>query len=164
MNHAAIIFFGGSVIMKTLEQQVRELADKEEIRELTAKYAHWVGCGDGPKVPSLFTDDGAFSNRVIGQAPTIEVRGRKQIDEFYAGLKKGMALPCIHNHIINLDGDKASGTCTIEVRITQNGQSIIGSGYYEDTFRRENGTWKFVERHAHFHHFVPLLKGWAEKG
>jgi hypothetical protein len=26
--------------MKTLEEQVREIADREEIKELTAKYAH----------------------------------------------------------------------------------------------------------------------------
>jgi hypothetical protein len=50
------------------------------------------------------------------------------------------------------------------VRITRNNQSIIGSGYYADIYRRVNGQWKFAERHCYFHHFVPLLKGWAEKG
>jgi hypothetical protein len=150
--------------MKTLEQQVRELADREEIKELTAKYAHWVALGEGAKVAQLFTDDGAFINEVMGQPPTSNVRGRKQLDEFYPGIKKGFALPCIHNHIIEIDGDNAKGTCTIEVRISQKNESIIGSGYYADTYRRVGGQWKFVERHARFHHFVPLLKGWAEKG
>jgi hypothetical protein len=74
-----------------------------------------------------------------------------------------MALPCIHNHIIEINGDDATGTCTIEVRITQNNQSIIGSGYYADIYRRVGDQWKFVERHAYFYHFVPLLKGWTEK-
>ncbi len=31
--------------MKTLEQQVQEIVDREEIKELTAKYAHWVALG-----------------------------------------------------------------------------------------------------------------------
>jgi len=55
--------------MKTLEEQVREIADREEIKELTAKYAHWVALGEGAKVAQLFTDDGAFINEVI--APSV---------------------------------------------------------------------------------------------
>ena len=150
--------------MKTLEQQVQEIADREEIKELTAKYAHWVALGEGAKVAQLFTDDGAFINEIIGEKPNINVRGRQELDEFYPSIKRGMALPCIHNHIIEIDGDHAKGTCTIEVRITRNNQSIIGSGYYADLYKRVNGQWKFAERHCYFHHFTPLLKGWAEKG
>jgi hypothetical protein len=78
------------------------------------------------------------------------VRGRQQLNEFYPNLKRGIALPCIHNHIIEVDGDHARGTCTIEVRITRNNQSMIGSGYYADTYRRINGRSKFAERHCHF--------------
>ena len=147
--------------MKTLEQQVREIADREEIKELTAMYAHWVALGDGAKVAQLFTDDGVFINEIMGEKPNINVHGRKELDEFYPSLKRGMALPCIHNHIIEIDGDNAKGTCTIEVRINQNGQSVIGSGYYDDIYRRENGRWKFVERNSYFYHMVPLSKGWA---
>jgi hypothetical protein len=66
-----------------LEQQVREIADREETKELTAKYAHWVELGEGAKVAQLFTDDGAFISEVIGEKPNINVRGRKQLDEFH---------------------------------------------------------------------------------
>ena len=149
--------------MKTLEQKVQEIADREEIKELTAKYAHWVALGEGAKVAQLFTDDGAFINEIMGEKPNINVHGRKELDAFYPTLKRGTALPCIHNHIIDISGDNAKGTCTIEVRITRNNQSIIGSGYYADIYRRVDGQWKFAERHAYFYHFVPLLKGWAEK-
>jgi hypothetical protein len=47
---------------KTLEERVQEIADREEIEELTAKYAHWVALGEGAKVARLFTGDGV-SNR-----------------------------------------------------------------------------------------------------
>src|SRR3984893_2404764 len=86
--------------MKTLEQRLQEVEDREEIKE-------------------LFSDDGRSVDVVIGEKPNIEVRGRKELDKFYPALKKGMALPCIHNHIIELDGDNAKGTCTIEGRITR---------------------------------------------
>jgi uncharacterized protein (TIGR02246 family) len=147
--------------MKTLEQQVQELADREEIKELTAHYAHGVARGEGAKVAELFTDDGVFINDLPDTAPTV-VRGREALNKFYGAIKRNTALPCIHNHLITLAGDEATGTCSIEVRITRNNQSMIGSGYYEDRFRRENGRWKFVERHCTFFHFVPLQQGWVE--
>lgn len=147
--------------MKTLEQQVQELADREEIKELTAQYAHGVARGEGEKVAALFTDDGVFLNRFPAK-PLTEVRGREALHKFYGAIKKNFALPCIHNHIIHLAGDEATGTCSIEVRINQNGQSMIGSGYYEDRFRRENGRWKFTVRDCTFFHFVPIQQGWAE--
>jgi len=147
--------------MKTLEQQVQELADREELKELTAHYAHGVARGEGAKVAALFTDDGVFINDLPDTAPTV-VRGREALDKFYGAIKRNTALPCIHNHLITLAGDEATGTCSIEVRITRNNQSMIGSGYYEDRFRRENGRWKFVERHCTFFHFVPLQQGWVE--
>jgi hypothetical protein len=50
-------------------------ADREEIKELTAKYAHWVALGEGAKVAQMFTDDGAFINEVIGEKPNIDVGG-----------------------------------------------------------------------------------------
>ncbi len=147
--------------MKTLEQQVQELADREELKELTAHYAHGVARGEGAKVAELFTDDGVFINELPDTAPTV-VRGREALNKFYGAIKRNTALPCIHNHLITLAGDEATGTCSIEVRITRNNQSMIGSGYYEDRFRRENGRWKFVERHCTFFHFVPLQQGWVE--
>src|SRR5918997_279793 len=50
--------------MKTLEQQIQELTDREEIKELTAHYAHGVARGEGARVSALFTDDGVFINRL----------------------------------------------------------------------------------------------------
>ena len=148
--------------MKTLEQQVQELTDREEIKELTARYAHGVARGEGAKVAELFTDDGVFINQLpTGEPPTV-VRGREALTKFYGAIKRNIALPCIHNHLITLAGDEATGTCSIEVRIARNNQSLIGSGYYDDRFRRENGRWKFVERHCTFFHFVPIQQGWAE--
>jgi uncharacterized protein (TIGR02246 family) len=147
--------------MTTLEQQVQALTDREEIKELTARYAHGVARGEGAKVAELFTDDGVFINRLNPNDPPTVVRGREALQKFYTNIKRNTALPCIHNHLITLAGDEATGTCSIEVRITMKNQSMIGSGYYEDRFRRENGRWKFVERDCTFFHFVPLQQGWV---
>jgi hypothetical protein len=67
----------------------------------------------------------------------------------------------IHNHVISISGDEAIGVCSNELRMTENGRSMIGSGYYQDSYRRENGRWKFVLRDMTFIHWVPIQEGWA---
>lgn len=72
------------------------------------------------------------------------------------------SLPFIHNHIIDVAGDHASGSCALEARFSRSGRSITAAGYYHDTYRRENGRWLFAQRKLFFHHAVPLSSGWAE--
>ena len=147
---------------KTLEEKVQQLADREEIRDLIATYAHRMA--HGVAVAELFTDDGAYINRGTPDLPPKEVRGRAALDEYY-GDRTNLAehpLPMIHNHLISVRGDEASGICSIELRLAARGISFIASGYYQDRFRREDGRWKFVERDVAFFHWVPLQKGWAK--
>jgi hypothetical protein len=93
----------------------------------------------------------------------MESRGRESLDKNYraAAQAPNRSMPMIHNHLISISGNEAKGICSIEYRGTQQGKSIIGSGYYEDRYRRENGTWKFVSRDTTFFHWVPLQQGWA---
>jgi len=147
---------------KTLAQKVQELADREEIRELVARYAHRVA--HGVSLADLFTDDGAFIVRMPGR-PAMETRGRAALDRQFATIAAVAAqhptLPMIHNYLLQISGNEATGTCSIEIRTTENGHSVVGSGYYEDRYRREHGRWKFVVRDAHFFHWVTLQEGWA---
>lgn len=146
---------------KTPEQVLQELQDREEIRELIARYAHCVA--NGVSVAELLTDDGAFIVRTPGNPPKIK-RGRAELDAEYAKLEviAEHPLPMIHNHILEISGDEARGVCSNELRIVENGESIIASGHYEDSFRRVDGRWKFVVRDMHFAHWVPIQKGWAK--
>ncbi len=48
-----------------------------------------------------------------------------------------------------------------EAYTDKDGKSMIGSGWYHDILRRENGRWRFVRRDMHFRHHVPLQQGWA---
>lgn len=146
---------------KSLEAKIQELADREEIRELVATYAHRMA--HGPAAADLFTDDGAYINRGTAEVPPNEVRGRAALDRHF-GDRTAWAerpLPMIHNHLISIDGDEAKGFCSVEIRLAANGRSIIASGYYKDRYRREHGRWKFTERDCSFFHWVPLQQGWA---
>jgi hypothetical protein len=145
---------------KTLEQIVQELADREEIRELIARYAHRVAHGESNA--DLFTNDGVFITRIPGRP--VQTLGREKIVKLYkdAGSRPDHPLPMIHNYLISISGEEATGLCSNELRITEDGRSIIASGYYEDRYRRENGNWKFAVRDATFFHWVPIQDGWAK--
>jgi hypothetical protein len=147
---------------KTLEARIQELADREEIRDLTATYAHRVahGLSNG----DLFTDDGVYIHRRFPDSPGTEVCGRKALDAHFIERpgSSGAAMPMIHNHLVAINGDDANAVCSIELRVSDSDKSIIASGYYRDRLRRENGRWKFVVRDVTFFHWVPLQEGWAK--
>jgi hypothetical protein len=146
---------------KTAEQRMQELIDREELRELTAIYAHRVA--QGVSIADLFTDDGQFIVRYPGR-PASVVRGRADLDKLFTNVSHSpiRPLPMIHNHVVRVNGDAATGICSNELRMTENGKSMIGSGWYDDQMRRENGRWRFVVRDMHFIHWVPIQQGWAE--
>jgi ketosteroid isomerase-like protein len=146
---------------KTADEKMQEIMDREELRELLGRYAHQTA--RGMDVSTLYTDDGAFLVSIPGR-PQQEIRGREALSKIYGTMAKmdNPPKPQIHNSLLVISGDEATGICSNEVRVVENGQSIIGSGYYEDTFRRVNGRWKFVIRSATFFHWVPIQQGWAK--
>jgi hypothetical protein len=148
---------------KTLEQKVQELADREEIRELISAYAHRVA--HGQSISDLFTEDGAWTIRRSPDGPITEVSGMAELKARFDHPEKTSPenpMPMIHNYLIAIEGDEASGMNSNELRISENGKSIIASGYYEDRYRRVNGRWKFARRDTTFFHWVPIQTGWAK--
>jgi ketosteroid isomerase-like protein len=143
--------------MEKLEAIVRELADKEAIRDLTYRYVHHVWNQDADAAAELFAEDGEMDTSL--EEP---IRGRSALREALARLIEGADLqPYVHNHIIELDGDRASGVCYIDLRSVRDGKSMMGSGYYTDRYVRIGGEWKFQSRALTLRHFVPLDEGWA---
>ena len=131
----------------------RNLADREEIRDLIYTYAHRVA--HGHSVADLFTDDGAYIHRRSRDQEPEVTRGRQALDAHYVVRPNsaGNATPMIHNLLLCVDGDMARGICSIELRIWGDDSRIMASGYYEDRLRREDGRWKFVERAVTFFHW-----------
>jgi len=148
---------------KAIGEKVQELIDREEIREIIAIYAHRVA--HACSVADLFTDDGLYVVRFPGRPPAIVEGGSNLKSHFSAGLEVlgdlERPLPMIHNLLLKIQGDEASGICSNELRMTEDGQSMIGSGYYRDQYRRVNGRWRFAVRDMTFIHWVPLYPGWT---
>jgi len=145
----------------TIEERLHRLEAITEIKELTARYCLHVSRNEGEAIVDLFTDDGVLDGSTAGMGV---IRGRDELMAFYkASVTDGEeSLPFIHNHIIEVFGDQATGTCALEARFSRSGRSITAAGYYHDTYRRHDGRWRFAERKLFFHHAVPLTAGWAE--
>ena len=142
--------------MSDLETRLAVLADKDEIRELTARYCFAVADGDAAAIVAMFTADGVFKMR--GRT----VSGTAELGEFYDGTAAGTPpRPFIQNHVIDVAGDEASGRCGVEIRMVNKGEAYNVAGHYFDRYRRVDGSWRFAERDFQVYHWVPLSKGWA---
>lgn len=140
-----------------LDEAVRELADREAIRDLARRYAHCVWRKDAAGAVELFAADGEMDT---GDRPPI--RGRAALLESYRTMITGPTFqPFVHNHVIDLDGERATGTCYLDLRATLDGKSMIGSGYYEDRYVRVGREWKFQSRKLTMCYLVPIQQGWA---
>ena len=144
---------------ENIEALVRELSDLEAIRELAHRYAHCVWRKDVAAAVDLFTEDGEMDT---GDRPVI--KGRKALLESYRQMFGEADLhPFIHDHLISIKGDRATGTCHLDLRATIGGESMIGAGYYDDRYVRVEGEWKFRARKLTMCYLVPLREGWAER-
>ena len=127
---------------ESLEERLKAMEDRESIRELPLRYCDCVWRKDAEGVAALYTEDGRFDTGQ-GDAP---LESRKAIYDYFAGSFAGPVTPrpFIHNHVFEVDGDSAHGRCSLEV--------IAGDftmrGYYEDTYARVDGEWKFRVRKA----------------
>ena len=135
-----------------IEAAVRRLSDLEAIRELAHRYAHCVWQKEISAAVGLFTEDGEMNT---GDRPVI--RGQKALLDSYQQLLGAADFhPFVHNHLIWLRGDSATGTCYLDLRATIDGESMIGSGYYDDEYVRVGGEWKFRARKLTMCELVPL--------
>ncbi len=144
--------------MPTIEERLDRIEAKDEIRELTAQYCHAVVDGNAEAIVSLFCRDGTFRSHNL--APS----GHDALLAFYsAGVGGRTHKPFIQNHVIALhDPYHAQGRCSVEIRVLQDGQPYTQAGHYLDQYRKEDGRWRFAERHYIRYHNVPWREGWQK--
>ena len=144
--------------MTTADAVIRELADSAAIRDLARRYAHYVWQNDLEALAGLFAEDGEMDP---GTRPPL--RGRAALLEgFRQMLTAGSVfLPFVQQHVVDLAGDTASGTCYIDLRAEVEGESMIGAGWYADRYVRTAEGWRFQSRKIELRFFVPLRDGWV---
>ena len=111
--------------------------DRDEIRELYARYCLAFDQGDGAGWAACYTEGGEF----IGAGH--HLRGRAAMEEFLSASPVSSSHRITCNHIIDLDGDRAR--CRSSVVLLSEG-AIVGSGRAVDELERVGGSWKIAHR------------------
>jgi hypothetical protein len=133
-----------------LKARVQQIQDRQEIAQLIVEYGHLLDTHDLVGYSNLFARDGewiggfgrakgpkailAMMNKYIGTAP------------FDPRNVKGFHL--LTNIVIHVHGDHATGWSRIVymVRSKDDKPTPAMGGHYDDTFIREKGHWKFLQR------------------
>ena len=127
-----------------LTRRLEELATREALKELRARYCWYASRGDYERMTQLYTPDGVFE--FMAEGKRLAFRGHDGIREC---LRKtthpGLVFPMVHNDVLVITGAEAVGTCGMEARTTSKEMPAF-SGYYHDRFRRIEGQWFFAER------------------
>ena len=115
------------------------------IQKLVADYNHVVDAGDGEAFAALFVDGGSLDTGFNVVKGTDELRG---FADFVPSMAPG-ARHLVSNVSIDGDGDAATTRLYLQMWSTAGGAAetkLVISGVYEDTLRRDGGTWRFVTR------------------
>ena len=157
--------------VKELEAKVRELNDREAIRDLRYRYHEYVNEGKFADIANLFTEDGELDFGHLGRA-----KGRTELIAFFspparlphAGDREilpgiSFVKQFIHNHVIHLQGDRGTGFAYLEAKPIYKGESFLVAARYDDEYVRQGGQWKFSKMSLTPYFMVPLREGWAQE-
>jgi 3-phenylpropionate/cinnamic acid dioxygenase small subunit len=123
--------------------------DREQIRELYARYAYTVDFYHYPEWVRCFTEDGVFESPIFS-----EFKGPQGLLKFTAMYKESQGGSQVRHVMSNVTfqiaGETATGGCYLSYYHCKDGKvSLAALGRYEDQLRKVNGEWLFVRRKVH---------------
>ena len=151
-----------------LRARVRELEDREAVRELTARYMQAMHDARWDDAVACFADDAEYDHGLLGM-----LRGKRDIEHFYTKFMPefeeagGWAFDMLADPVIEVDGDRATGrwfllTLLIDPETQEAAWSVATLDY---VYAREAEGWKFKSNHCiHEHLLTPYDKGWGKSG
>jgi len=135
--------------IEDLERRLRALEDREEIRELIARYAYEVDCGEPPDWASVFSADIEMEAGKLGASRGLgEIERRFTRAEHLDAIREG-SQHAYSNVVVDLDvtGNEANAWGYACVHTRRDGEwRIYTLGVNHWRLRRENGAWKFIAR------------------
>jgi len=146
-----------------LHQRVAALEARDEIAQLIARYGPAVDDHRYETLGSLYTSDGVFDT--VGGRLT----GREAVVGYYRarGRAYGATYHYPHSSEIYLDGPTdAHGIVCAHAELSINGETHLIALRYHDTYRHEDGAWRFLERVVKLLYVLPvseLATGLAER-
>ncbi|MDD4860030.1 MAG: nuclear transport factor 2 family protein [Dehalococcoidales bacterium] len=130
--------------LAALEEKVQELADKEEIRDLLARYSFCCDLNRNEDLVNLFTEDGVFATDTEGVWSSH--KGRPAIMKYFnLPLHQELVFKSQHlllDNVITVNGNKA--TAVGYILLTDKwvgGYDIFRCAIRSWAFQRVNGHW-----------------------
>lgn len=130
----------------TLTQPGTQVADLLDIQRATHVYARGLDRFDPQEAASAFTDDAVWDATPVGLE---RFEGRAAILGFFERDAAAIAdqFHVITNHVVDLDGDTASGTNYVfSEGHTKSGAAFKAIALNEDTYRRTPEGWRIATR------------------
>ena len=147
------------VRLQTLETQVAQLRDSEEIRALRQRYHAYVNEGQHALIGALFSQSGVVDFGDLGRRV-----GREAIELLFAEELIHEDLSFIkqfnHNHAVELEGDRATGFSYLEAKNVLAGEATRVAARYDDTYVRTTEGWRFQKMALTLYFVAPFAEGW----
>src|SRR5829696_635808 len=124
--------------VRSLTARVERLDSIEAVRALRARYHELVNEDAGPRLYELFAPEATI---VYGGRP--EVRGRENIRAFFASFPVQAARQFIHNHVVDVEGNRGTGFSYLDGRPVRDGKSYYVVGRFDDEYIRLDEQWMF---------------------
>lgn len=123
--------------IQAIAQRIERLDSIEAIRALRARYHELVNEDAGDRLYELFAPDA-----VVAYGGRAEVRGQDRIRAFFASFPIQAARQFIHSHVVQVQGDRGTGSSYLDGRPVRDGKSF----YVVGRFRRPWVPWRFRPR------------------
>jgi ketosteroid isomerase-like protein len=141
--------------LAALRTRVERQESIEEIRALAERYARAMDMRDFDAGIALFTHDTPVGPGVRGPAAL------RAVWEQVLGPHVGPTIHFIGNHLVELDPedpDRATGAvyCRAEHEVGE--QWFVVACHYTDTYRRDDGVWRFYRRRIGIWHAMDVLE------
>ncbi|MCH2170552.1 nuclear transport factor 2 family protein [Myxococcota bacterium] len=154
--------------LASLKKQVRELEDREAVRQLTAEYMQAMHDARWEDAVACFSEQASYDHGLLG-----ELRGKQDLRHFYTQFMPafeeagGWAFDLLADPVIQVDGDRAHGRWFLLTLLidpdTQEAAWSMATLEYE--YAREAEGWKFFRnRCIHEHMLAPYDAGWGAAG
>ena len=135
---------------QTVENRLRQLEDREAIRQLLMNYGRFLDQRDFSAFSQLFAENGGEWIGGMGSAKGPQAI-QKLMEDTIGKSTGGSKLPNLHlftNEIIDVDGDRATAVTKwiFVVLGDSNHPQLVYIGHYDDSLQREKGRWKFLRR------------------
>ncbi len=152
-----------------LEARIRRLEDIEEIKQLKATYCYLcdAGLGEAKNRDELISHFTSNARVDFGLGEGSQFEGPEGLKIFFGEVVPGSVSFCmhmVHNPIIEVKGEKATGRWYYEAPTTDTGTGKAQwmAGTYFEEYVRENGKWKFSSIKTQWKYISPYAEGWAK--